>query len=196
MNASHHEIDAYAKALIECKARELIGTYDVQDADLQDIEQQLYLDLLERLPKYNPRKGKITTFMQRVVERKIANILRDLNAGKQILMQTAVSLHEIVGLDEFGDAVALSETIAADEHRGRMGKRLRPPDEEMALNSELHALLKSLPDQLQRVCRLIMAGHSMTEIARREGMSRSTLYERVIGPLREAFQNAGMKNYL
>ena len=47
-------IDPYAAGLIRFKARQLVGQAGFTASDRNDLEQDLILDLLRRLPKYDP----------------------------------------------------------------------------------------------------------------------------------------------
>ena len=74
---NHYEgIDEYAVQLIRYKARQLVGRVGFTESDRDDLEQELMLDLLRRLPKYNPDRAQRNTFIARVVEHKIATIIR------------------------------------------------------------------------------------------------------------------------
>ena len=72
---SYEGIDAYAANLIRNKARLLVGKAGLSESDRPDLEQELMIDLLERMKRYNPAKAKKTTFMARIVERRIASLL-------------------------------------------------------------------------------------------------------------------------
>ena len=61
-------IDPYAAGLIRFKARQLVGQAGFTASDREDIEQKLILDLLRRLPKYNPKRAQLNTFIARVVD--------------------------------------------------------------------------------------------------------------------------------
>ena len=56
-------IDPYAVQLIKYKARQLVGQAGFTASDRDDLEQELILDLLRRLPKYNPERARRNTFI-------------------------------------------------------------------------------------------------------------------------------------
>ena len=68
MGIKHCEgIDEYAVQIIKFKAKQLVGRVGLTDSDREDLEQEMILDLLQRLPKYNPDRAQRNTFIARVV---------------------------------------------------------------------------------------------------------------------------------
>ncbi|MFM2007984.1 MAG: hypothetical protein RLZZ09_3639, partial [Pseudomonadota bacterium] len=62
---SYADFDCYADKLIRHKARQLVGKAGFTEDDRPDIEQELALDLLQRLRHYDAEKAKRSTFMAR-----------------------------------------------------------------------------------------------------------------------------------
>jgi len=75
------ELGDYASALIESKAAEVTELYGLTREDREDIEQELAVKVLSKMDKHNPRRGKLTTFLTRVVEHAIGDILDAREAG-------------------------------------------------------------------------------------------------------------------
>ena len=69
------EIDGYAVALIRCKAKQLIRRAEFKGMDSEDLEQEMMLDLLQRLPQYDASRASRNTFIARVVEHKVATLI-------------------------------------------------------------------------------------------------------------------------
>jgi len=69
-------INEYAARLIKFKARQLSRRSGFSRTDRGDLEQDMWTDLIDRLPRYNPDKASLNTFIARVVERKVVTILR------------------------------------------------------------------------------------------------------------------------
>lgn len=76
-----HEIDEYAQRCAYFKARELRGKYGFSEEDLKDIEQELLLRLWSQLRHYNARRGKWSTFCNRVFKNHIANLIAHRRAA-------------------------------------------------------------------------------------------------------------------
>ncbi len=53
-----HGIDPYAIRLIKYKARTLVGKAGFTASDREDLEQELILDLLHRLPRYDRNRAQ------------------------------------------------------------------------------------------------------------------------------------------
>jgi len=60
-------IDDYAVQLIKYKARQLVGRVGFTESDREDLEQEMVLDLLRRLPKFDPKRAGRNTFIARIV---------------------------------------------------------------------------------------------------------------------------------
>ena len=50
-------IDEYAVRIIKHKARQLVGRAGFTESDREDLEQEMMLDLLRRLPKFDPKRA-------------------------------------------------------------------------------------------------------------------------------------------
>ena len=172
-------IDPYAVEIIRFKARQLVGQAGFTVADRDDLEQELILDLLGRLPKYDPKRGKLTTFIARIVEHKIANLIARQRASKRDYRRSTCSLND--SLDQ-------------EDYLVRLGVEPKPDDQLSELTLDVAAVVDSLPPELRELCRRL-GTETVSEISRDQGVSRPTLYKSVNG-LREIFMDAGLKDYL
>lgn len=186
-------IDPYAVKLIKFKARRLIGQAGFTASDRDDLEQELILDLLRRLPKYNPKRAQLNTFIARVVEHKIATLIEARKAGIRDYRRCPFSLNDRFE-DEEGRSVERVDTFDQEDYLLRTGAQSRPADELSALTTDVAAVLEGLPPELRELCHRLQA-ESVTEISRDTGVPRGTIYES-IKKLREIFEDAGLKDYL
>ena len=173
---SRPDITPYAMSFIQCKAKQLVGKCGIHACDRDDIEQELYLNLLERLPKFDESKAKLTTFIQRVVEKKAAMLLRERCSEKNTAYRTAQSLDEVVAQDELGNSMTLADTLCDF-------RNLSPE-----LAAEVQLTIESLPELHQRVARMLLNHCSITAIAAELGMSRTTLRDGIVRDIRHAFE--------
>jgi DNA-directed RNA polymerase specialized sigma24 family protein len=67
----------YASWFIQCKVEGLAGKYTFSSEDGEDIFQDLALYLIRQWPLYQPDKGKPTTFIQNIVNQRVAEMLRN-----------------------------------------------------------------------------------------------------------------------
>ncbi len=186
-------IDPYAARLIKYKARRLIGQGGFTASDREDIEQELTLDLLRRLPKYNPKRAQLNTFIARVVEHRLASLIEAQKAGIRDYRRCRCSLNECFE-DADGRSVERVDTFDQEDYLLRTGGQSRPSEELSALAIDVAAVIEGLPHELRNLCRRLKA-ETVTEISRDTGVPRGTIYES-IKKLREIFKDAGLRNYL
>ena len=186
-------IDPYAAGLIRFKARQLVGKAGFSAWDREDIEQELTLDLLRRLPKYNPKRAQLNTFIARVVEHRLASLIEAQKAGIRDYRRCRCSLNECFE-DADGRSVERVDTFDQEDYLLRTGGQSRPSEELSALAIDVAAVLEGLPHELRNLCRRLQA-ETVTEISRGTGVPRGTIYES-IKKLREIFKDAGLRNYL
>jgi len=195
MDASKKQqgIDEYAARVIRHKARQLVGTAGFTKSDREDLEQEMMLDVLQRLPKFDANKATHKTFVARIIERKISKLLRHQASEMRDYRRESYSLDERID-DGDGSTVARGETIAQEELDRRLGRRKRSDQEEWELAHDVAATLARLPEHLRRLCELLKTG-SISEAAREMGVPRTTLNDHV-KKLREIFEDAGLRDYL
>ena len=186
-------IDPYAAGLIRFKARQLVGKAGFSAWDREDIEQELILDLLRRLPKYNPKRAQLNTFIARVVEHRLASLIEAQKAGIRDYRRCRCSLNECFE-DADGRSVERVDTFDQEDYLLRTGAQSRPSEELSALAIDVAAVLEGLPHELRNLCRRLQA-ETVTEISRDTGVPRGTIYES-IKKLLEIFKDAGLRNYL
>ena len=185
-----------AKPFIECKTRQLVGKYGFRKRDREDIEQELYLDVLQRLENFDSSKAKLATFIQRVVEHKIADLLRQRCSDKAMAERTALSLSMTVEKDRStGREITLGDCITNEQYDGFVRNRTRYRLEEHELAMDVHEVLAKLPERLRTACELLMEGRSVAETGRVMDMKHATFYEQIFEPLRAVFQETNLEIY-
>ena len=193
-NQKRCELNDYALELVHHKAWQLVGKAGYTQDDVDDIKQDLIVDLLERLPQFDPAKATCNTFAARLVDRRIANLLRDRQAQMRDYRREVCSLNDGVKAYE-NEPVQRSSTISQDEHDIRTGKYQRPAEEREHLRMDVDGLLADLPEELRQAARLLQS-HSIASAAREMGVSRDKFYGNYLPRLREVFVAKGMEVYL
>jgi len=195
MGSSNHceGIDEYAVQIIKFKAKQLVGRVGLTDSDREDLEQEMILDLLQRLPKYNPDRAQRNTFIARVVEHKIATIIEARKAGLRDYRLCNCSLNERLE-DEEGGSVERMETIDQEDYLRLTGGLSRSTAELRDLSIDVRQAIEKLPPELRALCRRLGID-TVTELSRDTGIPRGTLYES-IKKLRTLFEGAGLRDYL
>ena len=171
-------LDDYATTLIRLKARQLVGHYGFTQSDRDDIEQELTLDLLTRLDRFDARKGRPATFVRLVVDRCVASMIRHRTSQARDYRRVTHSLDELAGE---GRADALIDPDSnADSRRD--------------LQIDVKAALDSLPRDLRLIARSLQRG-TVTAIARRRGCRRETIWQQ-IARIRAHFMRCGLDVYV
>jgi RNA polymerase sigma-70 factor (ECF subfamily) len=169
------DLTGYASNLIKHKARRLIGRYGFTRSDYEDIQQELKLHVLQRMRHFDPRRGSMTTFLNRIVENKLASVIRHRTATKRHCCR-------VTSLDDMrasrGD-VELADFAVAESPRD--------------LATDLTGAIDKLEPDDRRLANLLMNG-TLLEAARRLGITRASARRRV-AVLRELFTDAGIDEY-
>jgi RNA polymerase sigma-70 factor (ECF subfamily) len=187
-------INEYAAQLIKNKARQLVGHVGFTESDREDLEQEMMLDLLVRLPKFDPSKAASTTFVAMVVDRKISKIIRHRTQEKRDYRRIVSSCNDPIE-DRDGTTIEREQTISKDEIDLQTGKHARPEAERIDMRLDVSFAISELPPELQALARRLM-DQSIAEAARELGVPRSTLYETGIARLRNFFEDRGLSEYL
>ncbi len=193
-SAKQRILDGYAKEVIRHKTWQLIGKYGFTLSDFDDLQQDMMLDLLRRLGQYDPEKAALTTFVARIVDRKISNLIRHQRQEKRDYRRRVSPLDAPIE-DRDGQQHHLEEVLSQDAYDSEVGRHVRPEAERLDLRLDLTLVLDELPDDLRDLAIRLQA-RTVAEIARELGVSRSTLYQNGIARLRKIFEDNGLREYL
>ena len=187
-------IEEYAVRLIRHKAHQLTGQSGFSDLDREDVEQELMMDLLNRLPNYDPEIAERNTFITRIVNNRVATIIEERTAWRRDYRLNEFSLNE--NCFDLGPEkpVQRQEQVSEDEYILRTGKANLIPNEERDLVIDVNRALEILPPDFRDLCERLKS-RTVTEVSRETGMPRSTIYES-IRKVRELFREAGLTDYL
>ena len=189
----NNELSDYAATTIRHKARQLVGKAGYTYDDVDDIEQELRIDLTERLPRFDPNRAAQNTFVARLIDHKISKLIRHRTAGNRDHRRIACSINDTI-TDTNGDSVQRAQSMSQDDMDERMGKRRRTAQEEIELRIDVSVAMSQLtPDDRRIAARL--KNESITEAAKSLGMPRSTIYE-ARNRMRRIFEDAGLREYL
>jgi RNA polymerase sigma-70 factor (ECF subfamily) len=110
----YHGLFPEAVEAIRYWARCLVQHPVFSSSDLEDVEQDLVMDLYERIPKFDPQQSGFSTFISMVVSRCASRLLSRATTAKRGAMQT-VSLDTTVIRNRRGDLFMLSESLHASQ---------------------------------------------------------------------------------
>ncbi|MBK8482312.1 MAG: sigma-70 family RNA polymerase sigma factor [Proteobacteria bacterium] len=186
-------LDEYAVKIIRHKARQLVGRAGLVAADRDDLEQDMVMDLLRRLPRFDPSKAKRETFISRIVEHRVATIIETQKAGLRDYRCNAGSLDERRA-DEGGGTGDMPPVLDQDSYRRETLGTARQDEDLRDLRRDIAMVVEDLPSDLRELCRRLLTS-TVSEVSRETGVPRGTIYESV-QKLRSRFEKGGLAAYL
>jgi len=181
----------YAEKLIRRKARRLVGVAGLTVSDVPDLEQDMKVDLLKRLSKYDAKRAPRNAFITRLVNNCIATIIEARNAKARDYHRHC-SLNNKVAASQDED-VEMAELLGTQAD-GRFHRAARSPESRVGLKLDLERAVADLPPDLQVLWQCFMT-QSLTEISKDTGIPRGTLYEKR-ERLRRHFADRKLDEYL
>jgi RNA polymerase sigma-70 factor, ECF subfamily len=182
--------DPYLRRLVVCQARKLLGKAGLNESDIDDLVQEIWSDLVQRLPGFDPRRSQHRTFCSRLVDHKASNVLRDRRAKRRD-SRRCWSLNTPL-MD--GDDRDHADLLASDVHGGRTGCVRRSDAEQADLAADIANIMAKMPAELRDLCQRLQ-NQPLTAIAQEVGIPRTTLQEST-KKIRRYFEDAGMKDYV
>jgi RNA polymerase sigma-70 factor (ECF subfamily) len=176
------EIGLFGLNFIKSKARELVVKYGFPWSEFESLQQEMLLDLIQRPPKFDPRRSPLNAFITRIVEHKAfdLSVRRAKPSQRHIRCQLSIDLV----LQRDGRPLTLGDTLGDP----------RPAGDRADLAMDLARAIASLPKDLRSLWDLMVKGQTLTEISAQTGIPRPTLYGR-LDKLREHLKRAGMGAY-
>jgi RNA polymerase sigma-70 factor (ECF subfamily) len=147
------EMDAYAHACIRCRVRGLAARGIVRRDDFEDICSELYCEFLRRKCRYDPNRSHFKTYTDWVVKNLISTFV---TSGFYAGRTSVFSRNRPIVVD------------CPDESRS---------DERFSNNIAVQQAVARFPNELRHLA-IMLCSESITEISRRTGISRTTLYGR------------------
>jgi RNA polymerase sigma factor (sigma-70 family) len=180
--------DNFTRQFVCRVARELVADGVFGKDDLEDVMQDLFTHLIERLPKFDPDKARWSTFVKTVVCRFSISLRRRRQAecrGRSIPHHSLAQT--IQGPD--GERIELAGNVTEEAYDGAYGRDFRSNEACFVLESDVNAVIALLSPADQDLCRRLTE-KPLAHVASDLGVSRATLSDRV-RRLREAFRAAG-----
>ena len=184
--------DRFTNGIIRRKVRQLIGRAGFTRHDREDLEQELFVRVLQSLPKFDPDKAHRNKFITTVVERYVANILRNKQADKRDHRRIC-SLNVTIEVAEEGPT-ELADTIGDRELDARLGRHRRSDEELSGLALDLADFIAGLPEDWQTLLEL-RKSQTMQQVADEMGVPRTTLND-WMRRIRQRGEDAGLRDYL
>jgi len=170
-HADHRFTDADAE-IVKHKVRKLIGRYGFSASDEPDLQQELAMHVSTRMARHDPARGARSTFVDRIVRNKIANILEHRIAAKRGGRKRPLSLD------------AVPEGLLLDGHTDA---------DVVDLGLDVRNAVASLPPDLRQVA-IRLEKNSPSEVARMLGLTRGQMRQRMEA-IRHHMEGAGLSTH-
>ena len=184
--------DRFTRGIIRRKVRQIVGRAGYTRDDREDLEQELLTRVLKSLPRHNPDLTHRNAFVTTVVERHVANLLRNKRAAKRHA-QGITSLSVLITVTDEG-TTELAQTIGEQELDNRIGRHRRCQEELDQLALDMAEVIATLPESWQALLELRKT-RTMQQAADELGVPRTTLNDRM-RRIRQRFESSGIENYL
>ncbi len=175
-NLSEPELFALAEKIIRCRARMLIGLFGFTKHDVPDIKQELFLELYKRKENFDPEKGREATFIVRVIESKILDLIKQRQAECRDWRRCRDSLNRCVTLPEVG-VIEKIDTLESEQTSDPL------------LILDVTLIQERLPPDLQKFCQ-VLKYYDKNEAMDNAFVSRSVFF-RNLQTLKDIFVQAG-----
>lgn len=182
--------DPFTQTTIRSQAARVVRSAGLPRHEQKDLEQDLRVHLLERRSHFDPDRGAWHAFVRCVVQRKALNLLDTSRRRKRAQGRQSVSL----SAEPPGEQGDLGERLDQDGYLRRSG---HPNPSFIALRHQridVSRAMTRLERRDRALARLLMF-EQIADVARRTGIPRSTLYER-IKKIRGQFEEEGLRDYL
>ncbi len=186
------KIDRFTHGIVRRKVKQLIGRAGFTRQDREDLEQEFFARVLQSLASFDPAVAHRNKFITAVVERYVANVLRNKQAEKRD-HRRITSLNVTIEITDEGPT-ELAQTIGDRELDARLGRDRRGEDDLMQLRLDLADVISGLPEAWQTLLEL-RKSQTMPEVANQMGVPRTTLND-WMRRIRQQFEKAGLREYL
>ena len=152
-----HVFTDHAKKLICIKARQLCRRHGFSPSEQDDIQQELWLRLVAKAHHFDPDRGSLTTFVERVVCSGVCEILRHRRRQRRAPPFRALSLEStIVEFD--GTPTPICRTISREDLHRRLGTIATDDVDRHEDAVTLDCALRSMSPLLRSLCQRLSNG--------------------------------------
>jgi RNA polymerase sigma-70 factor (ECF subfamily) len=179
-------------------AKKLVYEYQekfecLKGIDFDDLLQKILTHWYFNKEKFNPdRKTKEKTFMAKIVENKLTDILREAKTDKRTLNYQTISLDQ--PLDDDENCSTLSDLVSEDDILSR--SNTLSPFLKIQLKVDLSRALLKLNSRQKKICNLILSEDlNVSELSLCLNTPRTTIFDE-IKRIRKIFEKEQLKDYL
>ena len=183
--------DRFIRGIIRRKSKQLIGRPEFCHDDLEDLEQDLLTRVVQSLRRFDPEVAHLNRYVTAVVERFVANVVRDSKANKRDRQRTT-TLNVMIQTE--AGPTELAQAIGDRELDARLGRERHSEHELHELALDLASVIATLPEAWRTLLQL-RKSRTMPAIAEEMGVPRTTL-NGWMRRIRQRFEKSDMQDYL
>ncbi len=169
----------YVKESIRSIIESNVKQYPVLAGCEDDIRQEILIHLNGELRKFNAKQSSLQTFCRMSIQTGMKISRRACFRHKRLLVRFAKPLHDFDDLD--------GEECQTAEDRRAFEEYAENNIERENLRRDVQEVIASCPADLRRIAKRILAGETVSAIARSMGMPNSSFRDRYLGRLRREF---------
>ena len=186
-----HPISASQLAVLsreaDAAARRLVRQLRLPSHQLEDIRQELLVDLIERMPCYDPDRGTLGAFAGTVVKHKASRLRAKISRDRALFGEVPISLDTP---PQDADGIAIADRIREENGYGALFGQTVDHAAEVERGIFVAQALATLSRKDRSLC-LALAEASVRELVTRGMGARTSLY-RQIERIRLALADAGI----
>ncbi|MCG3204359.1 MAG: hypothetical protein KCHDKBKB_01074 [Elusimicrobia bacterium] len=191
---SYEAFEKWEEKMVEKKVSGLIGRYGFTPTDVGDLKQELFIQIhLYRKGKGASAKEKEKSWVGRILDNRLRNIIEAVKTEKRKTQLRSDSLHKELSRDENEGVVTYEDILREDQSPARRGRKLVVEEDEM--RQVLSFGMRRLTTFQKKVSRLLLKGHTVTEVSEILKVKRTTLNDE-IRRIRKSFSQEGLGEYI
>lgn len=173
------------------RARRLVEKRKFRPEEYDDLVQEMTLEWLRYRPSYDGERN-LAAFANRVTQNCITRLIRERTAARSALAGAKVlSLDQPMSANRGEEQPELCDLLSDDDIPTRRSTAEQEKQRDLAI--DVAAVLATLPAGLREIAEQLQH-YTISELAERTGIPRTTINERV-KKLRQHFRQAGLDRY-
>jgi len=164
------------RATVEVFSLETIKKYPMLEGFLDDLKQEMWLFLFQKLALYNSSKSTLETFASKILDIGRRRFLRSFFADKNQALRLANTpgFSKKHPLSQAENEIILENIEEQQSHIQDIHQRM-----------DINSLKEHLSSELWHICEKLQEGKSLRQLAKEMHISRRQLYKKYIMPIRE-----------
>ena len=166
-------LNDFAMRTARIKAEQLHRRPEFSDCDAEDIGQELLMYLIQKADSYDPARAKLNTFINRVINSGVRELLRSKKRHKRHPIGDGVQMQSFeTPVDTVDETFAtLGGEICEEDQGRRMQSSHSDPFDAIDEADALEVAMQKMPTELRQVCEHLRC-HSMSSTMEKFGLPR------------------------